>query len=128
MCYAHTVRADQHGARQKHRHRASNTSVLPAMDSFIAMNNRLSITRRIASYRSGIRNGVGGFGRTLGFVIAQSARSGSRAATSILRAARAIILAFLYFAFYWAGRLAGSLFRLILWCGAALVKGFQDAW
>ena len=42
--------------------------------------------------------------------------------------ARAAVLALLYLVCYWLGRGAGAISRLILWCVAAGVKGFKDAW
>lgn len=41
--------------------------------------------------------------------------------------ARAAVLGLLYLLCYWMGRIAGAVCRLILWCAAAAVKGFRDA-
>lgn len=41
--------------------------------------------------------------------------------------ARAAVLGLLYLVCYWLGRIAGAACRLVLWCVAAAVKGFQDA-
>ena len=41
--------------------------------------------------------------------------------------ARAAVLALLYLVCYWAGRCVGAVTRLVLWCVAAAVKGFKDA-
>lgn len=88
------------------------------------MDNRLQTIRRITSYRSGIRNALGGFVRTLVFVIRLWGRLAGRA----IGAVRSVVLALLWFVGYWIGRVAGAVARLILWFVGAVVRGFQDAW